>query len=177
MPKSILRFYEELNRYLPPEKRKRDFVFHFEGNRTLGQVLEEQRVPRDEVDLILVNGQSVGFDYELQDGDRVSVYPVFECFDIGRVTNLKDRPLRTLRFVAERHLADLAERLRGLGFDVRCDPGLGAEEEVEISRQERRVLLTTRRDVVSSGKVSHGLYVRPGGVEDQILGIMKDLHL
>jgi uncharacterized protein len=177
MPKANLRFYEELNDYLPPEKQKKDFEVCFEDDRMLGWVLEKQGVPRDDVDLILVNGQSVDFDYELQDGDRVSIYPVFERFDIGRVTNLKDRPLRVLRFVVEKQLADVADRLRGLGFDVKCDPELGAEEAVEISRKEQRILLTTRIDIVLSGKITHGLYIEPGGVENQVLGIVEDLNL
>ena len=37
-------------------------------------MIESLGVPHAEVDLILVNGESVGFDYIVQDGDRVSVY-------------------------------------------------------------------------------------------------------
>jgi len=177
MPNVILRFYEELNEYLPPEKQKRDFEVCFEDDRTLGQVLEEQGVPCSDVDLILVNGQSLDFDYELREGDRVSVYPVFESLDIGMVTNLKGRPLRVVRFVADKHLADVADRLRGLGFDVRCDPDLGPRQAVEISRRERRILLTTRAEVLSKGKISHGLYICPGGVEEQIQKVMEALNL
>jgi Mut7-C ubiquitin len=46
-------------------------------------------VPHTEVDLILVNGQSVDFACRLQDGDRISVYPVFEAFDIAELTRLR----------------------------------------------------------------------------------------
>jgi len=35
-------------------------------------------VPQGEVDLILVNGESVNFNYRLQHEDKVSVYPIFE---------------------------------------------------------------------------------------------------
>jgi uncharacterized protein len=177
MPKVTLRFYEELNEYLTPEKQKRDFEVRFEGDRTLGRILEEQGVPAGVVDLILVNGQSVHLDYFLEDGDRVSIYPVFERLDIGSVTNLRSRPLRNPRFVAENRLTDLAGRLRMLGFDVRCNSDLGTEEATEISRKEGRILLTTRKDIMASGKITHGLFIGRGGVEDQIRKIMKDLDL
>jgi uncharacterized protein len=100
---------------------------------------------------------------------------IFE--NIGMVTNLKGRPLRVLRFVADKHLADVADRLRGLGFDVRCDPDLGPRQTVEISRRERRILLTTRAEVLSGGKIRQGLYIRPGGVEEQIQKVMEALNL
>lgn len=178
MQEVILRFYEELNEYLAPEKQKRDFEICFEGDRTLGRILEEQGVPGGDVDLILVNGQSVDFDYLLQHGDRVSIYPVFERLDIGSVTNLRGRPLRNLRFVAERQLADVAGRLSRLGFDVWCnssDPG--TEEAVEISGKGRRILLTTRAEVAESGGLPRVLHVAPGALEEQIRGILEGLDL
>ena len=50
-------------------------------------------VPSDEVDLILVNGESVPFDYIIGEGDRISIYPIFESLDISSVTRLRDKPL------------------------------------------------------------------------------------
>ena len=91
-------------------------------------------------------------DYLLQDGDRVSIYPVFERLDIGSIANLRSRPLRNLKFVAEKNLADLAGRLRSLGFDVYCNSDLGTEKTAEISGKEGRILLTTRKDIIASGR-------------------------
>lgn len=177
MGKVLLRFYEELNRYLPPEKQKRDFQVSFEGCRTLGQILEGQGVPRGDVDLILVNGRSKGFGYVVKDGDRVSLYPVFERLDIGGVTNLRGRPLRKTRFVAEKDLAGVAECLRSLGFDILCNSGLGAEEAMELSRKERRILLTSRPEAAESGRLTRVLHVAAGTVEDRVRAIFKALHL
>jgi len=174
MPKVVLRFYEELNEYLPREKRKKDFEVCFEEGSTVGVILNEQGIPEGEVDLVLVNGHAVGFDHMLRDGDRVSFYPVFERFDIRDVTRVRERPLRDLKFVADRSLEKAAERLNELGFDVCC---LDLEEAMEVSRKEKRILLTTRARVTKSGKVTRVLHVAPGVAENQVRAILEDLNL
>jgi len=89
-----IRFYEELNDYLPEEKRKREFTRFFDHSATLRELVESFGIPPDDVDLMLVNGLSVDFSYIVSDGDRVSVYPIFETFDISGVTKVRERPLR-----------------------------------------------------------------------------------
>ena len=78
----IIRFYEELNDFLPEDRRKRDIDFSFQGKRSVKDLIESFGVPHVEVDLILVNGKSVDFSYIVNDGDRISVYPVFETISI-----------------------------------------------------------------------------------------------
>lgn len=174
MPKVILRFYEELNDYLPAEKRKKDFEVRFEGRSTVGEILRGQGIPEGEVDLILVNGQSVDFDYVPGDDDRASIYPVFERLDVSGVTRVRSRPLRSLTFVAENGLGETAERLRELGFDVRC---VDVREAMEISEREKRVLLTAKAEVAKSGGLSRVLHVAPGSVGDQVRAILRGLSL
>ncbi len=100
--KVTFRFYEELNDYLPEGCRKRDFEVRFERPVTVGRAIESLGVPRTEVDLILVNGRSVSFRYRLKDGDRVSVYPIFEQIDVSGVTKVRKQPLIKLRFSEKR---------------------------------------------------------------------------
>ncbi|MCK4302878.1 MAG: hypothetical protein KAY24_01415 [Candidatus Eisenbacteria sp.] len=113
-----VRFYEELNDFLPPSRRKRAFSYLFSGNPSIKDAVEAIGVPHTEVDLILVNGSSVGFGYHLRPGDRVSVYPVFESLDISPVVRLRARPLRRTAFVLDGHLGKLARLLRMFGFDT-----------------------------------------------------------
>ena len=94
--KAIFRFYEELSDYLPEGCRKRDFEVRFEKPLTVGKAIESLGVPLSEVDLILVNGRSVSFRYRLKDGDRVSIYPIFEQIDISGVTKVRKYPLLKL---------------------------------------------------------------------------------
>ena len=65
------RFYEELNDFLPPDRRKLSFPYGFIGTPSVKDAVEAIGVPHTEVDLVVVNGQSVGWSYRLQDGDRV----------------------------------------------------------------------------------------------------------
>ncbi|MCK5487774.1 MAG: MoaD/ThiS family protein, partial [Desulfobacterales bacterium] len=81
-----MRFYEELNDFLPRHRRKTDFEVEIKGKRSIKDMIEALGVPHTEIDLILVNEKSVDFTYILQDGDRISVYPVFESLNIENVT-------------------------------------------------------------------------------------------
>ena len=154
------RFYEELNDFLRPERRKTTLDYAFDGHPGIKDAIEALGVPHSEVDLIVVNGRSVGFDYRLQGGDRVAVYPRFESFDISPVQKLREAPLRTPAFVLDVHLGKLAALLRLLGFDAlyRCD--YDDLEIIRISLAERRAILTRDRRLLFHKVVTHGYFVR-----------------
>ena len=94
-------------------------------------------MPHTEIDLILVDGESVGFNYQLRGGERVSVYPVFESLDITPLVHLRSKPLRKTRFVVDVHLGKLAHKLRLLGFDTLFRNDFNNSEIVELSLQEK----------------------------------------
>src|SRR5215471_14627475 len=73
------RFYAELNDFLARERRFTEFAYRFLDVATVKDRIESFGVPHTEVDLILVNGSSVDFSYRIHDGDRISVYPMFEA--------------------------------------------------------------------------------------------------
>src|SRR5689334_10086110 len=81
--RASLRFYEELNDFLPPARRKVDFELEIDRSRSVKDAIESTGVPHTEVDLILVDGVSVGFEHLLTGGERVAVYPMFEALDIS----------------------------------------------------------------------------------------------
>jgi len=93
---AYFRLYEELNDYLPAEKRKKTFSMSLQGPTTLEEAITSLGVPSEEVDLVLVNGESVPFNHVICKGDRISVYPIFESLDITNVTRLRDKPLISL---------------------------------------------------------------------------------
>ena len=90
------RLYEELNDYLPAERRKITFTLSLRDPTTIKEAICSLGVPPEEVDLVLVNGESVPFNHIIYEGDRISIYPIFESLDIGNVTKLRDKPLITL---------------------------------------------------------------------------------
>lgn len=171
------RFYEELNDFLPPERRKADFDYTFERRASIKDVIEALGVPHTEVELILVNGVSVDFDYILADGDRVSVYPVFESLDVMPLVRLRPAPLRTPRFVLDTHLGTLARYLRLLGFDALYRNDYNDDELAQTSATGHRILLTRDRDLLKRKIVTHGIFVRSDQPRLQLADICRRLDL
>ncbi|HNR88483.1 MAG TPA: Mut7-C RNAse domain-containing protein [Spirochaetota bacterium] len=177
MYRITIRFYEELNDFLPRGKRKRDVDVAFPGRRSVKDLIESLGVPHGEVDLVLVNGASVDFSRIVADGDRISVYPVFESLDILPVTRLRTAPLRDTRFVLDVHLRKLARRLRLLGFDVDYRENRGDAELAEISTRERRILLTRDRRLLMRRIVERGVFVRATRIDAQVAEVLDRLDL
>lgn len=171
------RFYEELNDFLPPERRKRDIEYRFRDRPAIKDPIETLGVPHSEVDLILVNGASVGFDQPLADGDRVAVYPVFESLDIAPLQRLRPAPLRRTRFVVDVNLGKLARRLRMLGFDTAWRNDYADREIVEVARRERRIVLTRDRRLLFHREITHGYWVRADDPATQVDEVLARLDL
>jgi sulfur carrier protein ThiS len=128
------RFYEELNDFLPKNRKKVRFQIECEQKQSVKDAIESLGIPHTEIDLILVNGQSVSFDYHILPDDNISVYPVFESLDISRVTRLRNKPLRIPSFILDVHLGKLAKYLRMTGFDTLYENRLDDNEIVEIAQ-------------------------------------------
>jgi len=171
------RFYEELNDFLAPENCRRTLEYRFDGKPAVKDPIETLGVPHSEVDLIIVDGRSVGFDYPLAHGDRVAVYPVFESLDISSLQHLRPRPLRVTRFMVDVNLGKLARRLRMLGFDTRYGNRLQDHEIVDIARRERRIILTRDRRLLFRKAVTHGYWVRSDDPATQLDEVVERLDL
>jgi uncharacterized protein with PIN domain len=171
------RFYEELNDFLPPARRKVSFVHAFRGTPSVKDTIEALGVPHVEVDLILVDGRSVDFGHRLEGGERVAVYPVFERFDISPILRLRPAPLRNPRFVADVHLGTLARYLRLLGFDTRWRNDLDDPEIVAMARAEARIILTRDRELLCHGDVTHGHWLRATEPVAQLEETLRALDL
>jgi len=169
------RFYEELNDFLPPGKRKKVFDYRFNGNPAIKDPIEALGVPHTEVDLIIINGKSVGFDHKLKNADWVSVYPVFESIDISPIIKLRETPLRKSAFILDSHLGKLAKQLRLLGFDTKSSDN--DTDIVRISTQEKRIILTRDRQLLRRKEVTHGVCIRSTDPEIQVKEVLKRLDL
>lgn len=177
MVTATFRFYEELNDFLVPDRRKREFTCPCARAATTKHMIEAMGVPHTEVELILVNGESADFNRILQDGDRVAVYPRFEAMDVTPLLRLREHPLRETRFVADAHLGGLAHMLRMLGFDTLYDNHFHDDEIVDINEQDGRIVLTRDRELLKRRTVTHGCFVHALKSEQQLREIVERLDL
>lgn len=175
--RAIFRFYEELNDFLPPERRKTGFAYEFSRRASVKDMIEALGVPHPEVELILANGESVDFDYLVRDGDRIAVYPVFESFDVSHEIKVRPKPLRAVRFVLDVHLGTLARYLRLCGFDTLYRNDYTDEELARISANEGRILLTRDRSLLKRRIVTHGYYVRQDDPRNQLAEVFRRFDL
>lgn len=159
MVSATFRFYEELNDFLPRERRGCAFTVPCARAATTKHMIEALGVPHTEVELILVNGESSGLERMLADGDRVAVYPMFETLDVAPLLRIRDKPLRPLRFVADAHLGGLARLLRMAGFDTLYDNAFRDDDIVAIGGEQQRVVLTRDRELLKRRGVTHGCYL------------------
>ena len=176
-PTARFRFYEELNDFLPEERRKRDFDVEIDRARSVKDAIESAGVPHVEVDLILVDGVSVDFTHLLRGGERVAVYPMFERLDITPLLRLRPRPLRDPRFVADVHLGKLARHLRMAGFDTLWGNAWGDDEIVTLASAQRRTILTRDKGMLRRREVERGYFVRATQSEAQLAEVLRALQL
>jgi len=160
MARVQLRFYEELNDFLAPKLRKVAFSHAFDRRTSVKDMIESFGVPHTEVDIILVNGQSVNFSCIVQDGDRISVYPVFESLDVSPLVRLRPAPLRTPAFILDANLGRLARYLRLLGFDCLYQNNFDDETVATLASEQHRCVLTRDRALLQRKIITHGYFVR-----------------
>ncbi len=177
MAQATFRFYAELNDFLPKYRRFTAFAVAYELPASVKHMIESLGVAHTEVDLILANGEPVDFGYIVQDGDRISVYPVFESLDIGPAARLRPEPLRSPRFVLDAHLGRLAVHLRMLGFDTLYRNDYADEELALVSSQENRILLTRDHGLLKRSLVSRGYYVRAQDPRQQVVEVVQRFDL
>lgn len=174
---AFFRFYEELNDFLPSAKKKKMFSYKFTGNPSIKDAIEAVGVPHVEVDMILVNSKSVGFEYKLQSNDYISVYPVFECLDISNMTLLRDKPLRNLKFIADVHLGKLVKLIRLCGFDTHYRKDINDKDIITLALSEARIILTRDKGLLKNKQVTHGYWVRSQNPDKQLTEIINRFDL
>ena len=189
-----IHFYGGLKDFLPDEQRDSAVTSELIQSRSVKDFIESLGVPHTEVDLIIVDGVSVDFDFLLQavDGEavRVSVYPPLNTDELQHVEVMHEGCSRALlkhlqpvlpaeiHFVLDVHLGRLAAYLRMLGFDTLYRNDYPDAELADISAEEKRILLTCDRQLLMRSQVIYGYFVRSRQPKKQLLEILSrfDLH-
>lgn len=177
MKQARFRFYAQLNDFLLPEQRHQGVTHRFHISGSVKDAIEALGVPHTEIDLILVNGVPVDFDYLVQDGDRISVFPKFRSIDLGPLLRLQPPDLSEKHFVVDGHLGRLAAYLRMLGFDTVYRYHYRDDELARISCAENRTLLTRDRGLLKRNEVNRGYYVRETNPADQLAEVVQEFDL
>lgn len=172
-----IRFYEELNDFLPPEKRKKSYMVRISERQSVKDLIESENVPHTEIDMILVNGVSVDFSRQVQRGDKISVYPVFELLDVSEISKLRPEPLRDPLFILDVHLGKLARYLRIAGFDTLYSNSYEDSEISAIAFAESRIVLTRDRGILKRSAVKRGYWIRSQNPQEQLKEVIGKFSL
>lgn len=172
-----LRVYAELNDFVPPGARYVAQRRPVRPHQTVKDIVEAAGIPHTEVDLMLVNGESVDFGHHPRPGDRLAAYPVFETLDIGPSTRVRPRPLRDPRFIVDVNLGGLARLMRLMGLDARIPSDTDDAALATAAADEHRIILTRDRGLLKRRNVTHGVFVRSNRPLDQLVEVIRRLDL
>jgi uncharacterized protein with PIN domain len=175
-----LRVYGPLNDFLPPSRRQTAWRRLVDGHPSVKDLIENAGVPHPEIDLILVNGSSVGFEHLVRAGDRIAVFPRFTSLDVSALTLVRPPPLDDVRFVADVHLGKLARRLRLAGLDTAYRDDATDADLATQAHRDARILLTRDQGLLKRRAVAHGYFVRETDVHRQFVEVLRrfgPLHL
>lgn len=148
--------------FLPPRRRRAEFVVPYDGSASLGHVVQSVGVPLTEVGTPLVDGVRSGVTGRPHEAAVIRLDPP------PRPQPLPDGA----RFLLDVHLGSLARRLRFLGVDTAYRNPADDAELVEWAGRERRVLLTQDRGLLMRRALRAGAYVRGHGADAQVADVL-----
>lgn len=172
---ALFEFHNELEDFLPHYSRGVPILYEFDGKPSIKDSIEAIGIPHTEVDLITVNGKSVGFEYHLKDGDRAAVYPVNHSVDVSRRVRLRDRPVPV--FIVDVNLGKLSRLLRMAGFDAVFDNSYNDHDVAGVAHSENRIVLTRDRRLLRHRIITHGYWVRSSDPEKQLIEVLDRFAL
>lgn len=171
-----LRFHGDLNIFLGSTASGEAVIERRLAEKTsIKDVIESCGVPHPEVDLILVGGQTIGFDQTLSSDAKVEVFPVG---DYGTYhTDKRLQITSIISFVSDGHLGTLTRYMRLLGFDVAYDQNADDRELLEVMTRQNRALLTRDRRLLMHAIVQHGYCPRSQNPDEQTIEVIRRFEL
>ena len=170
-----LRFHGDLNVFLRSKAGDAVIERRLAEKTSIKDVIESCGVPHPEVDLILIDEQTVGFDHTVANDAKVEVFSVE-----NRDTDSTEKRLQTVditTFVADGHLGGLTRNLRLLGFDVAYEQNADDRQLLEVMVRENRALLTRDRRLLMHGIVQHGYCPRSQNAKEQTIEVVRRFDL
>ena len=159
-------FDVDLHFLLSRDRRRDEVVLSFQGPQSVKHLIESLGIPHTEIGSLRVNGDFIGLDYLVHDGDQIEVRP-------EAPEDCKEEP----RFVLDCHLGRLASHLRMLGLDCLYDSGFDDPELARITASKSRMLLTRDRRLLMQKIITRGYLLRSLDSEEQLLETVKRYQL
>jgi hypothetical protein len=170
-----LNLHGNLDFFLPSRARGKSVERSLTEKTSIKDVIESCGVPHPEVDLILIDGQALGFEQTIARDAEIEVFPVGT-----RPPDIKEKHLQSAfidRFIADGHLGKLTRNLRLVGFDVAYDQQADDRELLTVMARENRALLTRDRRLLMHAIVQHGYYPRSQNAGEQIIEVIRRFYL
>lgn len=158
-------FREGLNDFLRPSQRGHAILVSFRERQTVKHLIESLGVPHVELGLVRANGQAVGLNYLVNNGDFVEAFPCAPGCPIEP------------RFLLDNHLGRLAAHLRMLGFDTLYRNDYEDAQLATLLEQENRILLTRDRRLLMRKVVRYGYCLRSLEPLEQIREVIRRFDL
>lgn len=179
MAQATFTFHDDLNFFLARKHRNQSIPHRFDWKASIKDMIESLNVPHPEIDLLLVNGQSVDFEHIVQDGDEIDVYPMpyFQTHPLSDKQRLIPAYEGRARFILDTHLGRLASYLRLMGFDTLYRNDYPDDELAEVSNRENRILLTRDIGLLKRSLVIYGYYVRNTNPRQRLHEIVQRYQL
>jgi hypothetical protein len=143
------RFHGELNDFLLPAHRNREFEAVIGHTDTLKHVVESLGAPHTAIASIHANGEGAEWSQRPREGDLVEVFP-----------HTAPLPRPQTGFVLDGHLGRLAAYLRMLGFDTWYERNAQDPQLASVAAREKRLLLTRDVGLLKRNEVERGYWVR-----------------
>ena len=148
---ATFRFYAELNDFLPPEMGQRPTSHPIYERQSVKHLIESLGVPHTEAELILANGKAVDFDYMVQPGDHIAVYPHFTGLPVDATARLRPPPPSPPRYPDGNH---------------------NDEDLAQMAAAENRILLTRDRGLLKRSVVVYGYCLRTRNSKAQLKAVL-----
>jgi hypothetical protein len=170
-----LHVHGDLDFFLGRTKPRRNIERRLREKTSVKDVIESCGIPHPEIDLILVNGEAVDFNFGVAGDTEIELYPPGKQYPNFSEKRLQAPAIRD--FVADGHLGKLVRDLRLLGIDVACDPAAEDRQLVEMASTTNRALLTRDRRLLMHAAVQHGYYLRSQNPLEQTIEVVRRFDL
>ncbi len=166
-------FHGDLFLFLGRDQRKNSHIETPLDRRTsIKDFLEALGIPHSEIYRLTVGEREKDFNYIVEDGDLIEVFPFPSPVNPMLETLLRS-PVTCTSFAVDANVSKLARYLRMAGFDAFCDLQMADKELAERAVREERILLTRDRALLKRKIVVHGRLIRSVKPADQLREIVS----